>query len=378
MTETDKKYLFENFSFNESNLKIGDTTMEDNDSSFHSPKELAEIVQQGIKGQDDAINRLSVPIAMHDMCRRNGVPNIIRSILLMGDTGVGKSETIRLYGNIFNNKYPIIHVNSNEIVPMAWKGLHLSDLILNSMQSNGYTIEQMKYSIIMFHEFDKIVHYGQRLVGDRSTDQDNDMVRECMQLFETGRYLVLENGLNPQSYQPCRYNLPTDNLLIIFDGAFVGMENIIRKRLHLNQSLGFSRIQENSCEINNLMKEVTKDDLVTWGYLPELVGRIDEVVVMNKLTSDIIYEILTDAKDNIMQTHIKFCEQNSIKVEFTKEAIWMISNKAASSGLGFRDVRSSLSRIMTPIYFEHCGATSENTLTIVIDKEYVEKQLKNR
>lgn len=379
MTDEDKAYLYENYGFKALELKVEKKAAKKEINQFYSPKEAASIVQQYIKGQDDPILKLSVPIAMHDKCRRLGIPNIIRSVLLMGNTGTGKSEMIRRFGNIYDDM-PIVHINSNEIVPMGWRGSHLNDMILNVMLNNEYTIEQMKHSIIMIHEFDKIVHYNQKLVGDHSTDQDMDMVRDYMQLFESGRYIVLENGLN-SSYAPCRYNLPTDNLLIIFDGAFVGIEEIIRKRLNINnRSLGFSQSHISNRDVNaNMMKEVSQEDLVTWGFIPELVGRIDEIVVMNQLTPDVIYEILTDAKDNIMQTHIDFCQQNNINLKFTQDAIHMISNKAANSGMGFRDVRSSLSKIMTPIYFEHCGMTnSSEKQTIIIDKDYVAQQLKTR
>lgn len=379
MTDEDKAYLYENYGFKASELKVEKKVAKKEINKFNSPKESASIVQQYIKGQNDPILKLSVPIAMHDKCRRLGIPNIIRSVLLMGHTGTGKSEMIRRFGDLYNDM-PIVHVNSNEIVPTGWRGLHLNDMILNAMLSNNYTIEQMKYSIIMIHEFDKIVHHNQRIVGEQGTDMDMDMVRDYMYLFESGRSLVLENGLN-SSYSPCRYNLPTDNLLIIFDGAFVGMEDIIRKRLNVNnRALGFSHSNVSDSAINaNIMKEVSRDDLVSYGFIPELVGRIDEVVVMNQLTPDVIYEILTDAKDNIMQTHIDFCQRNNINLKFTKEAIHMISNKAANSGMGFRDVRSTLSKIMTPIYFEHCGTTNTSEeQTIVIDKDYVAQQLKNR
>lgn len=379
MTDEDKAYLYENYGFKALELKVEKKAAKKEINQFYSPKEAASIVQQYIKGQDDPILKLSVPIAMHDKCRRLGIPNIIRSVLLMGNTGTGKSEMIRRFGDIYDD-IPIVHVNSNEIVATGWRGLHLTDMLLNVMLSKGYTIEQMKHAIIMVHEFDKIVHHNQRLVGEHSTDMDMDMVRDYMQLFEFGRYIVLENGLN-SSYAPCRYNLPTDNLLIIFDGAFVGIEEIIRKRLNINnRSLGFSHSNVSDSAINaNIMKEVSRDDLVSYGFIPELVGRIDEVVVMNQLTPDVIYEILTDAKDNIMQTHIDFCQRNNINLKFTKEAIHMISNKAANSGMGFRDVRSSLSKIMTPIYFEHCGMTnSSEKQTIIIDKDYVAQQLKTR
>ncbi|MBO7529020.1 MAG: AAA family ATPase [Bacteroidales bacterium] len=379
MTDGDKAYLYETYGFKASELKVEKKTAKKEIKQFNSPKELATIVQQYIKGQNDPILKLSVPIAMHDKCRRLGIPNIIRSVLLMGHTGTGKSEMIRRFGDIYND-IPIVHVNSNEIVATGWRGLHLTDMLLNVMLSKGYTIEQMKHAIIMVHEFDKIVHHNQRLVGEYSTDMDMDMVREYMYLFEPGRYLVLENGLN-SNYAPCRYNLPTDNLLIIFDGAFAGIEDIIRKRLNINnRTLGFSHSNVSDAAVNtNLMKEVSREDLVSWGFIPEMVGRIDEVVVMNQLTQDVIYEILTDAKDNIMQTHIDFCQRNNINLKFTKEAIHMISNKAANSGMGFRDVRSSLSKIMTPIYFEHCGMTnSSEKQTIIIDENYVAQQLKTR
>ena len=201
---------------------------------------------------------------------------------------------------------------------------------------------------------------------------DTDMMRDIIRLFETEHSLHLENGFDTHNMSTRSYRLPVDNLLIVFDGAFSNIDEIIKKRLNIGRSIGFSQTQSNKYDGLNLQQFVTDEDLIQWGYMPELLGRIGQCVVMNPLTTEIIYEIMVSAKDNILQSHVEICAKNNVDLRFEEDAIRYIAAEAHKSGLGFRNVKTLLSKALNRVYYELPAATdSQKKLIINISKDYV-------
>lgn len=367
-SEKDFAYLEKQFGFSKSDLvgKVSETP----ELHINSARQLADFVKQYIKGQDQAIEHLAVPFFQHlDSKRKHYTCRIKTPVLLMGPTGIGKSEVLRVFAKACD--CPVIRINSSEIVPTGWRGIHLTDVIAREI-TDTVTIKHLEYAVIVFHEFDKITHYGQKITSSSGSDGDTDMMRDIMRLFETEHSLHLENGFDSEKMNTKSYKLPVDNLLVIFDGAFHGIESIIKRRLRIDNSIGFTCSSQDQYTNVNLQSLVTNDDLVEWGYMPELLGRIGETIVMNPLTQEVIYEIMTSAKENILQSHIDYCSKNNIDLHFSDEALYYIAGEAQRSGLGFRNVKTILSKALNRLYFEmpNVQATQEMK-TIEISKEYV-------
>lgn len=367
-TQKDYKYLEKKYGFTPNDL-FGNT-VEESVAPVKSAKEMASFVKQYIKGQDEAIDKLAVPFFLHlDSKHKQYVSKLKAPVLVMGPTGVGKSEMFRIFGKVCD--CPVIRINTSEIVPAAWKGLHITDILAREI-NNNVTIKDLEYAIIVFHEFDKLTHFGQKIVGSNGTDMDTDMMRDIMRLFETEHSLHLENGFDTHNMSTRSYRLPVDNLLIVFDGAFSGITEIIKKRLNIGRSIGYSQVQSSKYESVNLQQLVANEDLIQWGYMPELLGRIGECIVMNPLTTDVIYEIMTSAKDNILQSHIDFCSNNNVDLVFEEDAIRYIAAEAHKSGLGFRNVKTLLSKALNRLYFDLPeGTNPKKKLIINISKDYV-------
>ena len=364
----DYDYVKSKFGFTKSDL-----VFKKSDDVIQSPQEMSNHVKQFIKGQDEVVDKLAVPFYLHLDSKRNQYTSKLKTpVLVIGPTGVGKSEMFRRYGKICD--CPIIRINTSEIVPSAWKGLHITDILAREINED-VTIKDLEYAIIVIHEFDKITHYGQKIYGEHGSDMDSDMMRDIMRLFETEHSLRLEKGVDMQTMCPNEYKLPVDNLLIVFDGAFVGLEEIIKKRLNVDKTIGFNKTQSKKYDGVNIQKFVTNEDLVQWGYMPELLGRIGEVAVMNPLSTDTIYEIMTTAKDNILQPHIEFCSNNNIDLKFEEEAIRYIASEAYKSGLGFRNVKTLLSKTLNSLYFDMPKCKELGKKQVVITREFVTKNL---
>ena len=372
-TQEEYEYIETFFTFSKETL-FGNEQQKQIGDPLKSPISMAAYVKQYVKGQDDAIDKLAVPFFLHhDSKSKKYTSRIKTPVLLMGPTGSGKSEMIRHFAKICD--CPVIRINSSEITPTGWRGISATDVIARELR-NGTTIDDLKYAIIVFHEFDKITHHNQNIIGTCGTDMDNDMMRDIMRFFETDHSLHLEDSTHPTGDT---YRLPVDNLLIVFDGAFSGMENIIKKRLNLRQKVGFSQNSSSGYDESNLLQYVKTEDLEEWGYMPELLGRIGETVVLNPLSTDVIYEIMISAKESVLQSHIEFWLKNNIDLQFDEKALRYIASEAYKSGLGFRNVKALLAKALKSMYFNmiQSSSTQENTI-VKISEEYIKEHLKVR
>lgn len=161
---------------------------------FNCPKDYADYVKQYIKGQDAVIEQLSVPFFLHlESKQKHSSCRINTPSLLMGPTGSGKSEVIRIFAKACS--CPVIRINTSEVVPTAWKGTHISDIIARELSDN-VSIQDLEYAVIVFHEFDKITHYGKKIVSSSGTEADQDMMRDIMRFFETDHSLIIEGGFD--------------------------------------------------------------------------------------------------------------------------------------------------------------------------------------
>ncbi|MDR1583069.1 MAG: AAA family ATPase [Prevotellaceae bacterium] len=346
---------------NEQSTKTSQTGIFKNPQLFNSPRELADEVKKYIKGQDDVIDRIAVPFFQHIESKQQGTTcDIKTSFLLAGNTGTGKSEILRRFAQI--SDVPIVRINTSDCVPNSWKGEHISNLI-GYYINDECDLERMKYAVLVFNEFDKITHYDQKLVGNNSSDWDADMQRDFLKFFDKGYELVIEKQKN---LEMLKFRLPTDNLLLCFDGAFSGIEKIIEKRLNLRTHIGF--VQPDSTPAKNdmyssLLQQLTVSDLQKWGYLPELLGRIGTFLTMNPMSEELVYEIITTASENILNAHKTQCSMHGFNLEFTEDALRKIAKMATESGLGFRSVKTILASLMEDVYFD-CDKYKNTTLAV--------------
>ena len=371
-TQKDYEYIEKTFGFSKDDL-LGTPTREttgENATFVKSAKELASFVKQHIKGQDEAIDKLAVQFFLHlDSKRKQYTSKIKCPYVTIGPTGSGKSAIFRTFAKYCD--CPIIRINLSDVQPEGWRGNHITDYFAHEIRS-GVSVKDLEYAIVIFHEFDKITHYGCNITSDKGNDGDADMMKGIMRLFEEDDYLFIDTGINPQTMKPATYKIPVNNFLIMFDGCFQGIEGIIKRRLNIGRSIGFSQSQKDKYDGVNLQTLIKVEDLQEWGYSQELTGRIGNLVVINPLTTDVIYAIMTSAKDNILQSHIDTFSQSNIDLKFSEDALLYIANEAHKSGLGFRNVKALLAAALNRLYFDmpEC-AGSEKKHVISISKDYV-------
>ena len=349
------------------------------DNQISSPESLAAKIKGYVKGQDHVIDTLSVPFFQHRMSMLGGYDLSFKApSLIIGPTGVGKSEIIRRFCDVVGCNF--IRINSSDVTPNSWRGLSIGQSIASQL-GNPNEVSSLQYAVLVIHELDKIVTKNCRITSDASTDFSHDFQRDLMRLFETNHNLRVEYGIGCDG-KPEIYEIPISKMLIVFDGCFNGLEDIVKKRLNVNvrKSVGFNTEVNQKIEKQEYLKHVTGEDLITFGLMPELVGRLSgNLCVANKLTSDAIYDIITSAKENVLQSHVDYCSKFfNTKIAFEEDALRYISDMAYESGLGFRNVNTLLSSALNKFYFTLRPNQSSRAKRVIIDKSYIVEQLKSK
>lgn len=357
----------------------GDKNIETSPCQYKSPREMADKVKMFIVGQDRAIERVAIPFFQHFESRRTQTDCLIKtSFILMGNTGTGKSEILRRFCEIGN--VPIVRINTVDCVPYGWKGRHIGDYVRDCI-NNESDFEKMEYAVLVFNEFDKITHYDQTIVSDKGSDMGSDMQREILKFFDAGYELPLDSeydlimGDNNPDNKNKKHYLPTKNLLLCFDGAFVGIEKIIEKRLNKKRStIGFlssSVVPIDRSEKANLLNRITAIDLQKWGYMQELLSRIGTFITMNPMTEEMAYGILTteSTSENQVIAHKIQCQKYGVELDFSEKALRRIAKMVAESNMGARAIKPILIKLLDHIYFD-CDRYRDSKLTV--DEDLIE------
>lgn len=379
----DYEYLEEKFGFSQFDL-LGEIAKSTN--VITAPIDFENYVGMYVKGQDSVIKKISVPLFLLYECNDNNKTyRINRSIVLIGETGSGKSYLLRKFKEICGCE--IVEVNLSTTQPTGWKGRSIADIFSYEINSGRIKTKfignkQVVTSKILFvgDEFDKITHYGCTNFGESGNAGDRDMQTEIIQLLNLDTSLQIQLGVDTATMKPIMCELPINNILCVFAGAFDGIESIIKKRLNVG-GIGFGKTVQKISTEDNLLSYVSKDDLKSWGFMDELLGRIGVISVLNPITSDVLYKIITSAKDNILQYYIEYFSKKNIDIQFEEEALRHISEMAYVHNKGVRGLDAVLSEIFNTIISKLPSRTDEAEAlpskhkVIAISKEYLAKNL---
>lgn len=322
--------------------------------AIDSPKGLAEYVNKFIKGQKETLKVLSIPFYNHYLRIKNKINPPKTAVCLVGNTGVGKTESIRRFSSIVDA--PVVRVNLASVVPNGIVGNTIAKELASHINCES-DVEKYKYSIVHFAEFDKL---------SSKFSKGLDIQKELLEFFDTDSSINLKR--NKDHCDETATRLPVNDLLICFDGAFLGIEDVIEKRLKKMNKLS----RQEHPDRDYLMRFLTKDDLIEFGILPELMSRIGKISVMNPLSADMIYKILAYGKGNDIGTHKLYCEQRGFTLDFDGNALHEIARLTLQSGSGVRGIGSILDTIMEDIYFD---STSYKGKTLMVDAPFIEEKL---
>lgn len=347
------------------------------------PSEIKKSLDEYVIGQDYAKTVLSVAVYNHyKRIRSNDSKNSDvelekSNILMLGPTGTGKTLLARTLARTL--QVPFAIADATTVTEAGYVGDDVETVLLNLLQNADYKPELAERGIIYIDELDKI---GRKSESSSITrDVSGEGVQQALlKMLEGTRAGIPPKGGRKHPDQPLIY-VDTTNILFICGGAFEGLEKIIAKRLRTS-NIGFmaediDKIEES----HDLLQNAEPEDLVKYGFIPELVGRLPVLTSLEPLSDEAMLSILKEPKNSLLKQYKKmFTFEDGTELEFTDEALKAIVEKAKSRKTGARALRSILEDIMLPIMYSLPDKQNVEKVIIGLDTvtekaepEYVEK-----
>lgn len=350
--------------------KITPTEMKE--IKIKTPAELKKILDEYVIGQDRAKKVLSVAVYNHykRIFRSNELLNddteLNKSnVLLIGPTGSGKTllaQTISKYLDV-----PLAIADATSLTEAGYVGDDVENVVTRLVQAADGDIKKAERGIIFIDEVDKVA----RMSENRSITRDvsgEGVQQALLKIVEGAVVNVPPKGGRKHPGQDA-LQVDTTNILFICGGAFDGLEDIIKKKQGANV-LGFNQDKKTKNDHDKVLSKVEADDLVKYGLIPELIGRLHMVATLNEITEDDMVHILTEPKNALIKQYIKLFAMDDVKLEFEKDALKELAKLAIIRKTGARGLRSILEDIMLDIMFD---LPKYKNKTITISKEVVLK-----
>ena len=354
----------------EDRLKTGRSDEKEVGILLPKPQEIKKKLDEYVVGQDNA--KMALSVAVYNHYKRiyfsdDDVEITKSNVLLLGPTGVGKTYLAQTLAKLLDVPFAI--ADATTLTEAGYVGEDVENILLRLIQAADYDIFKAERGIIYIDEIDKISRKSENQSITR--DVSGEGVQQALLKILEGTVASVPPKGGRKHPQQEAININTSNILFICGGAFDGLEKIVQRRT-ASGSLGFGGEVHGKKELDQIdwMKDVTPHDLVKYGLIPELVGRIPVITALNALDEEALVRILREPKNSMLNQYKKLFDLDKVDLEFTEEALTAVAKKTLERKTGARGLRSILEDILMPLMYQ---VPSDYTIEkVVITKETVE------
>ncbi|MBQ9297711.1 MAG: ATP-dependent Clp protease ATP-binding subunit ClpX [Clostridia bacterium] len=319
-----------------------------------TPAEIKKVLDEYVIGQEDAKKTLSVAVYNHykrisSSKEINDVEIQKSNILLLGPTGSGKTLLAQTLARVLHVPFAI--ADATTLTEAGYVGEDVENILLKLIQAADYDIEKAERGIIYIDEIDKISRKSENPSITRDVSGEG-VQQSLLKIVEGTVASVPPQGGRKHPHQEF-LQINTANILFICGGAFEGLENIIKDRTG-KKSIGFGAEIESKKEMKRyeIFSKLLPQDLLKFGMIPEFVGRLPVVATLHELDRNALIQIFTQPKNALMKQYQKLVELDGVELEFEKEALEVIVDKALERSTGARGLRSIVEEIMRDVMFD--------------------------
>lgn len=317
-----------------------------------TPSEIKSHLDLYVVGQDEAKKTLAVSVYNHYKRLRQNKKSDVEiqksNILMIGSTGSGKTYLAQSLAKFLGVPFAIADATS--LTEAGYVGDDVENILLTLLQNADYDIGLAEKGIVYIDEIDKIARKGENMSISRDVSGEG-VQQSLLKIIEGSIVRVPLSGGRKHPQAEC-VNIDTSNILFICGGAFDGLEKVIEQRNNNSKSIGFGADVKCACDVSTLdLSDVQQKDLLKYGMMPELIGRLPVVTTLNPLSETDLVKILTEPKNALTKQYQELLAMDGVKLEFEEDALKKIAEMAVKKQIGARGLRSIIEKAMQNVMF---------------------------